>query len=428
MSIASEITRLQNIKTAIRNALVNKGISAASSHDMEDFATDIAAIATGATLQSKTVTPKAAQQTVSPDSGYDGLSSVVVKGDSDLVAGNIKSGVEIFGVTGSYAPASVSLQSKSVTPSTSAQTVTPDSGYDGLSRVNVEAISTQTKSVTPGASAQNVTPDSGKYLTKVTVAGDADLIASNIKSGVEIFGVTGTYAPGTAPINGSLIAVTCSTNISSVTATVNGNTYTAYKSGDIAYITVPYTDTTSAKSCVLKGFDSSGTQLTSSTITMSAGVGYYTATLSTSTYIYKNGTWYGVTNPTWNFSTSDSEAAVTEYSDRIVIRKGLQYTTSFKLSPTFDMQGYTNIEVEYSLSGASGFAFATGTSGCYFYVSGTGSGTRARAYFETGTAISNDTLASTNGTVSLEAATLAFTLTLDSGSYGNLTIHSIKLV
>lgn len=57
----------------------------------------------------------------------------------------------------------------------------------------VEAKEEQEKTVTPTSSIQEVVPDDGKTLSKVTVNGDSDLVAENIKKDVEIFGVTGTY-------------------------------------------------------------------------------------------------------------------------------------------------------------------------------------------------------------------------------------------
>lgn len=64
----------------------------------------------------------------------------------------------------------------------------------------VPAIKTeQNKSVTPTTSQQIIEADSGKVLGKVTVAAvtaaiDENIVAGNIKNGVTILGVTGSYA------------------------------------------------------------------------------------------------------------------------------------------------------------------------------------------------------------------------------------------
>mgnify|MGYP003294650064 CR=1 FL=1 len=52
--------------------------------------------------------------------------------------------------------------------------------------------------VTPTTSEQEITASSGKTLRKVTVAAvtaaiDSDIVAENIKDGVDILGVTGSY-------------------------------------------------------------------------------------------------------------------------------------------------------------------------------------------------------------------------------------------
>lgn len=54
------------------------------------------------TLQTRYVTPSASTQYINPQTGYDGLNQCVVYGDSNLVSGNIKSRVSIFGVNRNY--------------------------------------------------------------------------------------------------------------------------------------------------------------------------------------------------------------------------------------------------------------------------------------------------------------------------------------
>ena len=111
------------------------------------------------------------------------------KGTTDtIVADNFPSEIESIA-------SQPSLQSKTVSPSTDAQTITPDSGYDGLSQVVVNAISPTKGAQTYTPTTTDQTISSGRWLTGAqTIKGDANLVAANIKSGVSIFGVSGNYS------------------------------------------------------------------------------------------------------------------------------------------------------------------------------------------------------------------------------------------
>lgn len=90
---------------------------------------------------SGTISTKDGTYTV-PAGYHSGLGSVGISSveKQKIIAGNIKAGVEILGVTGDYSGEAISVQSKSATPYLTAQTVLPDSGYDYLSQVSVAAI------------------------------------------------------------------------------------------------------------------------------------------------------------------------------------------------------------------------------------------------------------------------------------------------
>lgn len=159
-------------------------------------------------LQQKNVKSTTVQQEITPSEGYDGFDKIIVS--------------------------PIKLQEKPATPSTSEQEITPDSTYDGLSKVTVDAVksvaqatpaitvatnglitalatqsagyvSAGTKSATKQMTTQagtTITPSIGRKLAvqssryttgDVYVAGDSNLTSDNIKKGVSIFGVAGSY-------------------------------------------------------------------------------------------------------------------------------------------------------------------------------------------------------------------------------------------
>ena len=74
---------------------------------------------------------------------HDGSGTVEIDSteQAKIIASNIKDGVQILGVTGTYTGEGVTAQTKSATPYTTAQTILPDSGYDYLAEVDIAAIS-----------------------------------------------------------------------------------------------------------------------------------------------------------------------------------------------------------------------------------------------------------------------------------------------
>ncbi len=255
MSTSTEITRLQTARNTIRTKLVELGL-ATSTSKLDALATAVegidnrgavnaqvqegstytipkgyhngsgvvSGVAGGGnyTLQEKSVTPTKAQQAVTPDSGYYGLSGVTVAaipanyndtsavtaGAADVLANKVIVNADGETVTGTM-PSNGAV-TKTLDTSTTTYTV-PKGYHNGSGKVS---ISTETKTATPTKSSQTIKPASGKVLSQVTVAAipaeyittsDATAAAGDILDGRTAY-VDGEKVEGTMANNGSVTA------------------------------------------------------------------------------------------------------------------------------------------------------------------------------------------------------------------------------
>lgn len=275
-------------------------------------------------------------QTITPTSGKV-LSQVVVKKPATLIAGNIKKDVNIGGVTGTLEPQTApKLQTKTVTPTKSQQNVSPDSGYDGLSGVTVNAIpdnyviptgtvnitTNGTHDVSGKASVVVAVPSSQPTLNAPTIAiNDKTLTITNPASNGNFVTKFKVFSNGTAlteaVIKGSTTTVDLSTLLTtagtySITAKAsapNFNNSAASNSVSYKVVAAGYNVTVTATNYDIRVYDG---QSTSGALLATVGSGTPKTVICTTGYLYIEGDGYGQ-----NASVSGSVTMESSYKFKI---------------------------------------------------------------------------------------------------------------
>lgn len=254
MSIATEISRIQTDRNTIRAKLVELGMANNTDNLTKLAAAIEALIDQGAvsvevkegesytiprgyhngsgtvkgvlgggnyTLQTKSATPTKKQQSITPDSGYYGLSAVTVAAIpdayQDVSSVNVTAGEVLVGkifVPASGTPTTGTMANNGAVDVTLTGTVisyTIPAGYhNGQGAVKIVL---ETKTVTPTKSAQDITPTAGKVLSRVTVAAIPEeyqditgvtATEADVLAGKTIVDATGASVEGTMPDNGAV--------------------------------------------------------------------------------------------------------------------------------------------------------------------------------------------------------------------------------
>lgn len=349
MSVSDKLTRLSDARNDIIDALATKGVSA-TGHGFEAFPTDIINIpADTPTLETKTktYTPTESQQTetITPDTGYDGLSSVDVtvnavsstyvgsgiarKSSTDLTV----SGDTITAPAGYYSSSASKSVSSMTLPTSASSSAT--SGYTSKATIS-RSSSNQYINIPPGYNSSGcyylissvadlVLPTSASssatsgYTSKATISRSTSDQYINIGTG---YNSAGAYYKISATPNMTL--PTSASSISSGTSKA-----TIGRSTSNQYINIPtgYNDTASyyTISAVANGSATPATSISGTSATVSTGTNTLTLTKSVSNtpvvsagYISSGTAGNSSVSLTANVTTKAAETINTSSSDQTI--------------------------------------------------------------------------------------------------------------
>lgn len=268
MSTATEISRLVDARNTIRDKLVDLGL-ATSTAKMDALATAVdgitnrgavaatvqegdtytiaagyhngAGTVTGVsgggnyTLQSKgPITPTKSSQSITPDNGYYGLSSVaiaaipeayqnvsgVTAAAGDVLATKVFVDATGASVTGIMANVGTVIRTLDATTGNQSYTI-PAGKHSGSGTVQIVL---ENKSATPTTSSQDITPTTGKVLGKVTVAA----IPSAYKDTTNVDATAADVLAGKTIVTGSGEVTGSMANNGAISGTIDGLTSTSY--------------------------------------------------------------------------------------------------------------------------------------------------------------------------------------------------------
>ena len=240
LGMAQSVDNLDKLATAI-SSIENQGAVSATVQEGDTYTIPkgyhngsgtVSGVAGGGNynLQSKTVIPTKSQQSVTPDSGFYGLSDVTVEAIPEnyqdvssvtALAGDVLTGKTFVPPNGQLTAGTMANNgtvTKKLDTSTKSYTI-PKGYHSGTGSVS---ITTETKSTTPTKQKQTITPTTGSVLQSVTVeAIPANYIDTSLATATsdkildgETAYVDGELVTGTMADNGSVVKTLSTTTTS----------------------------------------------------------------------------------------------------------------------------------------------------------------------------------------------------------------------